>query len=581
MLIHMKKEDLNKKIRTLLVGKQSFKKRFLTALLPALSLSFILFFFGPLDLSHIAADYVDYSVEDILPTCLMVWGAAFAVLFILTWVPGGKLHVWLSSLFSGLALAFYIQGNWLNTDLGALDGTTVEWQKYGDNALIGLAVFSLIVLIPFLLHFFSRKWWKGYVIFTSVLLLIMQAIPLGMMLINEVRSRPSSGERYLMIKDKEYVLGKENIVVFILDFTGPEEMKALLDKYPGSLDPFQDFTCFDNYNTEYLGTFPAAAYLLTHTKYNWEIPAANWFREVWHSEDAEKFYSQLRDAGWTARVFNDAKHTAGKLENEYGKVSNVEKVTTPQTFTINRSVFRRLIKLSFYRYFPLIMKAPFWIYTDDLNGMKNLTENEQSWRGLRSVQKYLDQRLSVGDEEKVYTSYHYRGSHGSFAIDITGRTAERNVGLEEQLAGHFYVISEYIQQMKDYGIYDDSTIIITTDHGNFRYPHGILFIKPAGQRQSEMNTSHAPVSQSDFMATIASFAGLDPEPFGRTFYEIPEDEERKRCTYIRWEDPALAPIPGKHSNAIQEFCYIGDSETLHQMILNDQWNSYPAPYPYY
>ena len=73
----MKKEEFTKKIKTLFVGKLPFRKRFWTALLPALSLSFILFFFGPLDQSHIAADYVDYSVPDILPTCLMVFGAAF------------------------------------------------------------------------------------------------------------------------------------------------------------------------------------------------------------------------------------------------------------------------------------------------------------------------------------------------------------------------------------------------------------------------------------------------------------------------------------------------------------------------
>ena len=577
----MKKEDFTKKIKTLFVGKQSFRKRFWTALLPALSLSFILFFFGPLDLSHIAADYVDYSVPDILPACLAVFGAVFGALFLFTWILGGKLHVWFSSLFAGLALAFYFQGNWLNIDLGALDGTAVEWQKYGDNALIGLAVFSLIVLIPYLLHFFSRKLWKGYVIFTSVLLIVMQGIPLGMMLINEFRSRSSSPERYLMIKDKEYVLGKENIVVFILDYTGPEEMKALLDKYPGTLDPFHDFTGFDNYNTEYLGTFPAAAYLLTHTKYNWEIRAADWFREAWQSEQAESFYTQMKDAGWTTRVFHSARLAAGTLKNEYGKISNVEMVTEPQTFTINHSTFRRLIKLSFYRYFPLIMKAPFWLYTSDLNGMKNLSENEQTWNGFQSVQKYLDKRLTVGDEDKVYVSYHYRGGHGPFALDITGRFADRNVGVEEQLAGHFYMISEYIQQMKDYHVYDDSTIIITTDHGNFNYPHGILFIKPAGQRQNEMNISHAPVSQSDYLASIAEFAGLDHEQFGQSYYDIPENEERLRCTYIRWDDPSLPAVPGKKSNAIQELCYTGDSGTLHQMIVNEQWESFPAPYPYY
>ena len=178
----MDKKNFIKKLKELFIGKRALKDRLLTALFPSLALSFILFLFGPLDLSHIAETYVDYTVLDILPYSLKIWGIIFAALFLISWIPGGKLHAWISSLFAGLAAAFYIQGNWLNIDLGALDGTAVEWQNYGDNALFGLALFLAIVMIPFLVHFFSRKVWKGYVIFTSILLTVMQLIPLGMKL---------------------------------------------------------------------------------------------------------------------------------------------------------------------------------------------------------------------------------------------------------------------------------------------------------------------------------------------------------------------------------------------------------------
>ena len=576
----MDKKNFTKKLKELFIGKRTLKDRLLTALFPSLALSFILFLFGPLDLSHTAKDYVDYTVLEILPYTLKIWGIIFAAMFLISWIPGGKLHVWISSLFAGLAAAFYIQGNWLNIDLGALDGSAVEWQNYGDNALIGLAVFTAIVLIPFLIHFFSRKVWKGYVIFISVLLTVMQLIPLGMTLYDEYRNRPDSKVRYIFTKDKEYTLGKENLVVFILDYTGPEEIAKLLDKYPDALDPFHDFECFDNYNTEYVGTFPGAAYLLTHQPFEPDIPPSEWFEKIWHAEETESFYAQLKEAGWTTRLFNNPK-MSGKLVNEYGKFDNIKKVETDPEFTIDPGTYRKLIKLSFYRYFPLIMKAPFWLYTDEIDGMKILSEDEQTWDRYKSLEKYLNQRLTVSDEERVYITYHYAGAHAPFRLNETGKAAVMTADGADQLAGHLYVISQYIQQMKDYHIYDNSTVIITTDHGNFEYPHSILYIKPAGQRQTEMTYNHAPVSQSEFMETIAQLAGLEKGQFGRSVYEVPEDEERMRCATVRWMDPDYPEIPGKSSNAMKEYCYIGDSDTVHQMVINKDFRSIPLPYPFF
>ena len=83
------------------------------------------------------------------------------------------------------------------------------------------------------------------------------------------------------------------------------------------------------------------------------------------------------------------------------------------------------------------------------------------------------------------------------------------------------------------------------------------------------------------MASIANYAGLNTSQFGRTYEEIGEDEERERCTYIRWDDPDFDKIAGKANNAIVEICYVGDSETLHQRILDEDWTVYPSPYPYY
>ena len=581
----MKSRKIAVKLHELFIGKRTFKERLPTALFPSLSLSFILFFFGPLDLSYNAKNFVEYTVLEILPSYLGLWGLSFIFLFLVSWLTGGKMHAFFCSLFTGLTIAFYIQGNWLNIDLGALDGQTILWQNYSNKAIFNFFVFSIIVSIPFLIHFFSRKVWKTAIIFISSLLIIMQFIPLSIKVFDDWKSNSLKSSHYIMSKDLEYEVGQENIIVFILDQTGPEEMNKTLERYPNVLEPFRDFQYFTNYGTVFTGTFPGGAYLLTHDFYDWTIQPEEWLKQAWNSDDAVNFYKQMAEHGWTSRLFNPARYVIGDLENAYDKFSNIEKIYGPQEFSIDRTAFRKLVKLSFYRYFPLIMKAPFWIYTAELNEMKQLTENEKPWNSADSMQKYLENGLKINKDKKVYTVYHYDGAHAPFEIKENGRRIRheqpQEVGLQGQLAGYFYGISQYIQQMKDYHVYDNSTIIITTDHGNFYNTHSLFMIKPKNQRQTEMSYSNAPVSQSEFMETIAESAGLEKGQFGKSVFDFSDNEQRERCIYIRWLDSSFPVIPGKTQNVIREFCYVGDNDSLYNMIVNNEYNeSYPLV-PFY
>ena len=78
----MNKDNFKKKLHEMVIGKHTLKERFVTAFFPSFALSFILFFFGPLDLSYIAREEVDYTVFEILPVCLLVWGCIFLGMFL-------------------------------------------------------------------------------------------------------------------------------------------------------------------------------------------------------------------------------------------------------------------------------------------------------------------------------------------------------------------------------------------------------------------------------------------------------------------------------------------------------------------
>lgn len=125
---------------------------------------------------------------------------------------------------------------------------------------------------------------------------------------------------------------------------------------------------------------------------------------------------------------------------------------------------------------------------------------------------------------------------------------EENGTRLSQARGSLKIVYEYIDEMKRLGIYDNATIIITADHGqnmdvmreaknDMDYDMTstpILFVKlPNEQHEEKPISNTAPVSHTDFAATIINAVGGNATEYGRTFAEITQDEIRERVfTYV-------------------------------------------------
>ena len=107
----------------------------------------------------------------------------------------------------------------------------------------------------------------------------------------------------------------------------------------------------------------------------------------------------------------------------------------------------------------------------------------------------------------------------------------------------FKIVNLYLDQLKELGIYEDATIIITGDHGSLQgsdtrlptdpsRPNPILtalFVKESGASGTPLTVNSAPVMQADIIPTILRSEGIDTdEDFGKSVFEIPADQPRKR-----------------------------------------------------
>ena len=96
--------------------------------------------------------------------------------------------------------------------------------------------------------------------------------------------------------------------------------------------------------------------------------------------------------------------------------------------------------------------------------------------------------------------------------------------------------AEYINQIKESGSYDDSTIIIMTDHGTGRNAQPIFFMKEPHETHDVMHENNAPITYEELMPTIVELLGEDYSVFGQSFHEFKQDEVRHRVFYDRTYD---------------------------------------------
>ena len=576
----------------LFTGRRSFPKRLLLALFPSLALSFTLFFFGPLDLSYVSRRDVTYSPLAILPQTLLVMGITFIALLLLAAIPGGKIHAFLVSVYTGILTAMYVQGAFLNPNFGTLDGHSINWPSFSTMMLINLFIWFCILLVPHILHYFSNRVWRFFVILISVVLVLMQSVSLTIKLIDQAEYDRSRKSNYYISNENLLKVGKKNnIVVFLLDTVSNSDLNAMLEKYPDSLDLLHDFTRYDNANTHYMFTVPSVVSLLTGAEWECDqVGISDYMRDAWKSDTAVSFYSTLKELNYERNIFIKTPKATSDPSVLSGIFSNLK--FSNEDYQIDRTAFLKLFKLSFYRYFPLALKPFFVIYSSDITNL--ITRQDAMESGWDFVIRFNEETLSNGNFDNNFTFYHLMGTHLPYRMDERGRLINSNLApeyftnyseMEDQAAGFFFLISEYIRQLKEMGLYDRTGIIILADHGNNQDKSAdhqpIYLIKRPGDYNDKIVLNSAPITIHDcFMADVMQMIGNEDWTYGIPSNEVP-DEPTERWTRAYAKDSNYPLLPGSAYNVMREYRFTGDGDWLIERWISGVFDTYPMLESYY
>ena len=163
---------------------------------------------------------------------------------------------------------------------------------------------------------------------------------------------------------------------------------------------------------------------------------------------------------------------------------------------------------------------------DDLDNNAYILDDVSYFESLKNQ----GLRINDSSESGTFRIIHLEGAHQPYIMDENGNRASST--LEQQCLGSLRIVSEYLAQLKRLGVYDNTTFILTADHGFWGLEPDIsaattpiLLVKPAKSTEDSYLTSEVPTGHLDIPATIIESAGGDySTPDGMPVWDVTQTE---------------------------------------------------------
>ncbi len=551
-------------------------KKFLKAFIPIFVLLFIFFVYIPGD-SFITnkADF-SFAFQTFIPRRLALTIAASVIsAFAASFFVMPLLDAF-SALVSGLVICVYAQYMFMNGNLAALDGTLVDWSKHtvyiNINAIIWIAILMAAVVIAVK----KEKIWNKYISKISAVIGAVQALSLVISMFLAGRSLFEIETPYMSGKEQFTVSSKDNIIVFILDAEDNEYLKTIWETDPSAFDGFEDFTMYTNTCSVFDSTPTSISQMYTGMEFHVELSGKEWYETAWNSEKANEFFNRLHSANYTINGYSidtdKVAHYKGKFDNYCEYVPDGE-----VGYTVNHDIISKNFNdLTLYRILPVLFKK--YIAYDRISFEDALIVGDETIYDNNEFFSHMDLSLSESDKNYFITQHLY-GVH----LPCDDFIAE-----SKNLLG---IIRNYMEQLKQFGVYDNSSIIITADHGAHNSDNKFLIGTPAfmmknkNQTGTKLELNNAPIYHEDFQATILQCAGLydeqrDSETFGIPVSGWNEGDKRLREWYDRrysrdCPEVYVMPFTSSTYNVYYGYAYTGDTDELQRVVNDEEYTVYP------
>lgn len=563
-------------------------KQFLLTAVCVFAPLFMLFIFGPAEIffGNIANfDFVWGAFGWIMIATAVIVSAAGTLIICVLPDKAARAVKW---VFVGLALAMYLQGLFLDSNMTMM-GTNPEGYQISVSLCVICAVVWLLclILLPIAIVLVIKKKSELKEILdkaavgVAAFLILIQGAGLISLFITADKTAFSYPEGEIVFSGRDqYNIGKENVILFIVDTFGVDYMNQYLESEPDALSFLNDFTYYTDGNAQYCFTFPSVAHMLTTQDYDPSIAIKDWTKEIWQTDIVKDFYGGLKKEGYERLVFPPgsqyvyAGNSLRDLTPYIDNLSSEEGELKTDYFT----GMSAMLNMSMYKYMPEFAKGAFYVdsYSEKVRytpaGAESATvksDNFEYYEGLK------DNGLTV-KYDKCFSYIHILGMH-NFLMDENVNRVE-NGTLEQNAAGCMTILRTYIEELKKNGVYDDTAIIITADHPNWSIcVSPVFFVKEKNAHHDSIEFSNLPIEHNQILPTLAKWTGVSSDSIDsmKTIYDAQEEDRQHRLqarpTYVEGAYPdVMTYVGGKKgsSNIYYTYPFTGDPEDHKWCVVN-------------
>lgn len=476
-----------------------------------IAFSFTLCLGVPLDIYIKNHKELSFSLRDFVPYLMFAGIAVAVLLYAISRLCRGRGRTIFLCLLLGILIGIFSQSYLNHVQYGLLDGRAIDWSAFRIVARWNTVAWLMGIGLPaLLLYKFGERTLCGIAKYTAVVLILVQVLSLGQIAAEQNWSHKI---RAALTTEKMFELSaNDNIVVFILDAFDTEIFQRIRREYPEKLSEFTGFTYYPDAASMFGATHWSVPQMLTGEVYLHDTQYEDFIDKAWKKTE---FFDDLRNRGYNRQYL----YTWDTLVSSNAKFDNL----VTDEFTISHDSLYAYGKMVLFRCLPHVAKKYFLVATEDLqhrNSVNNVSA--YSWNDKKFYDELVQEGIHLQHNTNSLHWYHLRGAHPPAVIDANVKSITPNrtsEALYKQAQGAVKIVSEFIKQLKEKGVYGKTLFCVLADHG---YPPNTIGRSPLVMVKYPMESgglkvSDHSISYANLHETILSQIGEDAKVSWKTF----------------------------------------------------------------
>lgn len=485
--------------------------------------NFMLFIYEPINM--FASNSIDfsYSLKDIffpiLGMFFIGWLLSSLILTLIYFI-NKKIYNIITVIYAVIFFETYIQGVFLSSKLPVLNGSTIIWKNYRIYDLITIGITAVIIFaVVFIIKKFKIKKALNYISNISMavfFILIIGSFPTFFKIAeNNSNKITTTGENLNVMSENK------NFIIFVVDTVDSRSFYKNLKKN-NDLDFFSDFTYYPDTMSYYAYTLYSVPEMLTG------IPCMDENPDIYDDYYIDSFnksplFESLSSNNYNINIYTS---TISKYDNSKYVIQNIDQSIKPE---INEKKYiNSQLRYNWYKYSPYFFKKMANIETVNFDIYDNSFYSDNKWFYNLTLK---NSKFDMTDKNQ-FKFIHTDGAHPPFVYDKNFNDVSLKEGVyENQIDCTVTMLKTYINKLKANKVYNNTTLIIMSDHGyseknddKGRF-NPLFMIKAPYESNNNMIISDKPISYDDLQTSFVDL--INGRKTNELFDDISQNRTRK------------------------------------------------------